>query len=247
MLDASLPTVAFIVANAVGGLNTGVWAALGIALLVFALRLARRESVQQAISGLFGVAIAVAIAVASGQARDYFVLGIVRNLGIGVLLFGSILVRRPLVGVIAEFLAPSHLGALAGHRLPTLRRRTGQAAATPTARTAPVRGEPDPEPDRPWREDAQLVRAYIWLTVLWGAVFLLRGAVQFVLYQFSAEDITALGTVSLVLGLPVTAAEILVTLWVMARLHRHRVPAEPVVPAGEEPVEGGERRPGPVG
>ncbi len=247
MLDASLPTVAFIVANAVGGLNTGVWAALGIALLVFALRLARRESVQQAISGLFGVAIAVAIAVASGQARDYFVLGIVRNVGIGVLLLGSIPFRRPLVGVIAEFLAPSHLGALAGHRLPALRRRSRQAGATPRVPTAPVRGEPDPEPDRPWREDARLVRAYVWLTVMWGAVFLLRSAVQFVLYQFSTEDITALGAVTIVTGLPLTAAEILVTLWVVAGLHRQRVPAEPVAPAGEEPVEGRERRPGPVG
>src|ERR1700709_1223952 len=52
MIDASLPTVAFVVANAIGGLAAGVWAALGIALLIFVLRLVRRESVQQAVSGL---------------------------------------------------------------------------------------------------------------------------------------------------------------------------------------------------
>src|SRR3954451_21895711 len=109
MIDATLPTVAFIVANAFGGLRVGIWTALGVAVLVFLLRIVRRESVQQGISGLVGVGIAVAIAAASGEARDFFVLGILRNAAIGVVLLGSILVRWPLIGVIAEFLAPSHL------------------------------------------------------------------------------------------------------------------------------------------
>src|SRR4051794_41868985 len=42
MVDATLPTLAFIVANGVAGLRTGVWAALVSALLVFLLRLVRR-------------------------------------------------------------------------------------------------------------------------------------------------------------------------------------------------------------
>ena len=46
MVDATVPTIAFIVANGIGGLRPGIWAALGSALLIFALRLARRESVQ---------------------------------------------------------------------------------------------------------------------------------------------------------------------------------------------------------
>jgi hypothetical protein len=231
MLDATLPTIAFIVANAVGGLDTGIWAAVGAALLVFALRLVRRESVQQAVSGLIGVGIAVAIAAASGQARDYFVLGILRNGAVGVVLLGSILFRWPLVGVIAEFLAPSHLGAMASHRMPGLRRRIEQAGATlHLPAPAPARGTPDPEPERHWREDRRMFRAYVWLTVLWGGTFLVRGIVQYVIYQFSEDDVTALGTVSLVLGLPVTAVEILVTLWVVSRLHRHRTP-----PAGPAP------------
>ena len=57
MVDATVPTVAFIVANSQGGLRTGIWAALGAALLIFLLRLVRRESVQQAVSGLFAVGI----------------------------------------------------------------------------------------------------------------------------------------------------------------------------------------------
>jgi hypothetical protein len=232
MLDATVPTVAFIVANAIDGLRTGIWAALGCALLLFLLRLVRRESVQQAVSGLLGVAIAVAIAAASGQARDYFVLGILRNAAVGAVLLGSIAFRRPLVGVIAEFLAPSHLGAMASHRLPGLSRRIEQASAALHHRpVAPVRGEPDPAPERHWRDDPRMLRAYTWLTVLWGGTFVVRAVVQWLLYRVSEDDVTALGTVSLVLGLPVTAVAVVVTLWVVSRLHRHRVPAPPAPPA----------------
>jgi hypothetical protein len=216
MVDASLPTIAFIVANAADGLRTGIWAALGCALLVFVLRLIRRESIQQALSGLIAVAIAVAIAAVSGHARDFFVVGILRNAALAAVLLGSIFFRWPLVGVVAEFLAPSHLGSMATHSLPGLRRRT--VGADPVA----VRPEKDPEPEQHWREDRRLLRAYSWLTVLWGGVFVIRALVQWLLYRVSEEDVTALGTVSLVLGLPVTAVEVLVTLWVVSRLHRHR-------------------------
>jgi hypothetical protein len=237
MLDATLPTVAFIVANALGGLTVGIWTALGVAVLVFLLRIVRRESIQQGLSGLIGVGVAVAIAAFSGHARDFFVLGILRNAAIGVVLMGSILVRWPLVGVIAEFLAPSHLGAMASHRLPGLRRRIDQVSATLHHREAPEEAPggraADPAPERHWRADRRMLRAYSWLTALWGITFLLRVAVQGLLYQ--RNDVELLGTASLVLGLPVTAVELLVTLWVVARLHRHRCPEPQERDAAEEP------------
>jgi hypothetical protein len=228
MVDATLPTLAFIVANSVNGLRTGIFAALGAALLVFLLRLIRRESVQQAVSGLFAVGIAVAIAAASGQARDFFVLGIVRNAAIGVVLLGSIAFRWPLIGVIAEFLAPSHLGTMASHSLPLLRSRIDRARATlhPNREPAidPDTGlrDADPKAEQHWRDDPRMLRAYSWLTLMWGATFLLRVLVQGLLYQ--ANEVELLGTASLLLGLPVTAVEIVVTLWVVSRLHRHRCP-----------------------
>src|SRR3954463_8771254 len=219
MVDSTLPTVAFIVANAVDGLRTGIWGAVAAALLIFVLRLVRRESVQQAVSGLFAVGIAVAIAAYSGQARNFFAFGIVRNAGIALVLLGSIPLRRPLVGVIAEFLAPSHLGSMSGHRLPGIGRGKADDAAV-LAAPVPVRGEPDPDPELHWREDRRLVRAYGWLTLLWGVTFLLRVLVQGVLYQ--ANNVSLLGTTSIVLGLPLTAVDVVVTFWVIARLHRHR-------------------------
>lgn len=225
MVDASVPTIAFIVANAVAGLWAGIWASLGCALLFFLLRLVRRESIQQAVSGLFGVGVAVAIAAVSGQARDYFVLGIVRNAGIGLVLVVSALVRWPLVGVIAEFLAPSHLGGMAGHRLPGLGARFGRRPGVDDEpeRTEPAptgRRAPDPEPERHWRQDRRMVRAYGWLTLMWAATFIARVVVQAPLY--SRNEVGLLGTWSLVLGLPVTAVALVVTLWVVGRLHRHR-------------------------
>lgn len=221
MLDATLPTVAFVVANAVGGLRPGIWAALVAAIGVFVLRLARRQSVQQGVSGLFAVAVAVAIAAKSGEARNFFALGLIRNAGTGLVLLGSILVRWPLVGVIAEFLAPSHLGAMATHSLPSMRgRMTQRGASAEPAPAEPDRTGPDAEPELHWRQDRRMLRAYTWLTVLWGGVFVLRTVVEGVLYL--RDDVELLATSRLVLGLPVTAVELLVTLWVVARLHRHR-------------------------
>ncbi|SDP55944.1 Protein of unknown function [Klenkia soli] len=225
MVDVSLPTVAFVVANGFGGLTVGIWAALGAALLVFGLRLLRKESLQQAFSGLIGVAIAVAIARASGEARDFFVVGLIRNAGLGVLLLGSVLVRWPLVGVAAEFLAPSHLGSMADHSL------KGSLRGRAKARVAEVRAqddeatlrEPDAAPERHWRTDRRMMRVYTWLTLLWAATFVVRAAVQGFLYW--RDEVALLGTSSLVLGLPVTGVALVVTLWAVARLHRHRTTA----------------------
>ncbi|NEK85679.1 DUF3159 domain-containing protein [Blastococcus saxobsidens] len=228
MVDATLPTVAFVVANGIDGLRTGIWAAVISALLVFALRLARKESIQQAVSGLFAVGVAVAIAAASGQARDFFVLGIVRSLVIGVVLLASIPFRWPLVGVAAEFFAPSHVGSMAGHVMPwnRARRAAGTAEVAPVPEPAPPAA--DPEPEQHWRDDPRLLRAYAWLTVLWAATFLLRAGVQWVLYR--ADEVELLGTASVVLGLPLTAVVLVATFWVVARLHRHRAgPPDPAV------------------
>jgi hypothetical protein len=224
MIDATLPTVAFILANSAGGLRVGIWAALGAALLVFLVRLVRRESVQQAFSGLFAVAIAVAIAAKTGEARDFFVLGIVRNTGIGVVLLGSVALRRPLIGYLAEFLAPSHLGGMAAHSLPWLGGGAGRAPAAPAA-DVPTAAEPAAE--RHWRDDPAVLRAYGWLTVLWAGTFLLRVLIQVPLYL--ADEVEALGTASLVLGLPLTAVVGVLTLVVLSRLHRARSKASAVL------------------
>lgn len=104
MIDSGLPVVVFVAANAAAGLSAGIWAALGAGVLLCILRLLRRQSPQQAVGGLFGVAIAAFIAWRMGEARGYFLLGIWRNAVYGGIFLISVLIRRPLIGVIWEFL-----------------------------------------------------------------------------------------------------------------------------------------------
>jgi hypothetical protein len=104
---AAVPPVVFVVVNAVSGLRAAIIAAISSAVVLALYRLVRRQSIQQAITGLFGVVIAALIAARTGQARGYFLLGIWSSFVYGAVFAGSIVVRRPLVGLLWEFLDPS--------------------------------------------------------------------------------------------------------------------------------------------
>jgi hypothetical protein len=127
---AAIPLVVFVIVNAAAGLRTAVIAAVASAVLVAGYRMARRQPVQQALSGLLGVAIAAAIAARTGQARGFFVLGIVSSFGYAALFAASLLVRRPLVGVLWEYLDPAPLPpGQRWHKLRELRRAYDIATA----------------------------------------------------------------------------------------------------------------------
>jgi hypothetical protein len=101
-LETSLPAVAYITVYTVSGQDTDVSAgvALGLALVLTVVRLARRESPRHALSGLVGVALAAFIATRSGRAEDFFLPGLLANAGYAAAFLVSIAVRRPLVGYI---------------------------------------------------------------------------------------------------------------------------------------------------
>ena len=90
----------FVVADAVTGLHTAVALAVGAGAGIALLRLLRKEPVQPALSGLLGVVIAAFIAYQTGDAKDYFLVGIWGSFVLAVVFFASVLLRRPLVGVI---------------------------------------------------------------------------------------------------------------------------------------------------
>ena len=100
LIYASLPSVVFVVADGVTGLHTAVELAVGAGAGIALLRLLRKEPVQPALSGLLGVAIAAFIAYQTGDAKDYFLVGIWGSFVLAVVFFASVLLRRPLVGVI---------------------------------------------------------------------------------------------------------------------------------------------------
>jgi hypothetical protein len=103
----AIPPVVFVVVNAASTLKWAIAAAVGSAVLLAAYRVARRQPVQQALTGLFGVVIASAIAARTGQAKGYFLLGIWSSFVYAGAFAVSLVVRRPVIGLIWEFLDPT--------------------------------------------------------------------------------------------------------------------------------------------
>lgn len=69
-----------------------------------------------------------------------------------------------------------------------------------------------------WRADRRKRRVYFWLAIAWAGLFFARLAVQLPLYL--AGDVTALGTLKLVMGLPLFAPLVAVTWLAVRALHR---------------------------
>jgi hypothetical protein len=106
-LIAAIPTVVFIIVKVASDLRIAIFAAVGSALLLTGYRLVRRQSIQQSLSGLFGVLVAAVIAARTGQARGYFLFGIWTSFLYAVPFVVSIPLRRPLVGLFWEFVDPT--------------------------------------------------------------------------------------------------------------------------------------------
>ena len=99
--DSSLPGLAFVIAYTASGqdLEVAVWAAVVVGAALLAVRLFRRETIQFAVAGFVGVAIAAFIAQKTGKAENFFLPGLLLNLGYALAYLISIVVRWPLVGV----------------------------------------------------------------------------------------------------------------------------------------------------
>ncbi|RUP02163.1 MAG: DUF3159 domain-containing protein [Mycobacterium sp.] len=98
LVYSTLPVVTFVIASSVAGLLAAIGSALAAAALVLLWRLIRRDSLQPALSGFFGVAVCALIAYLVGQSKGYFLLGIWMSLVWAVVFAASIVIRRPLVG-----------------------------------------------------------------------------------------------------------------------------------------------------
>lgn len=208
---ATIPTVVFVAVNIGASLRTAVIAAVGSAVVLALYRLARRQSVLQAASGLVGVVIAAAIAARTGEARNFFLVGILLSFAYGAAFLISMLVRRPLVGLAWEFLDP-----ISRHH-PT------DADVDPA--DAPAEARPA-EP--PWYRHRQLLRAYQWATLSGVVLFMTRGVVQLVLY--SLDETTSLGIVKIVMGYPLWISAVIFSFWIVRRT-RHKLYPPKVEPA----------------
>lgn len=104
LVVGAVPTFAYVIMNAIAGLDAAVVVAVTASAGLIVMRKIRSESIQPAVSGLLGVVVAALIAFYTGSAEGYFLPGIWASLVMAVLFTVSVLVRRPLVGVVWNLL-----------------------------------------------------------------------------------------------------------------------------------------------
>ena len=97
IIDGIIAPIIFVLVNAVAGMPAAGYAGIGVAVGVVMVRLLRRNSLRYAVSGLFGTGFAIALALRSGEAQDYFLPGIISGVATTLLGVISIIVNRPMV------------------------------------------------------------------------------------------------------------------------------------------------------
>ena len=100
LIDSSLPGAVFLIVYVVNGnkLSQAVWAAVVAGGVIAVLRLVRRQSLQQVVSGFVGIAFCAWLASRTGKAEDFYLPGILINVAYAVGLSVSCLVGHPLLG-----------------------------------------------------------------------------------------------------------------------------------------------------
>jgi hypothetical protein len=100
--ESSIPAALFVAVYTLTGQEATVAAIVAVAVgasLTIA-RLIKGQTLQFALSGLFGIALAGFIVAKTGNASDFFLPGILINIGYAAAYFVSILVRWPIMGVL---------------------------------------------------------------------------------------------------------------------------------------------------
>ena len=101
LIDSGLPALIFLVIfNVTKDVQQAAYGALALSLILTIVRLARRETIQHAISGVIGVAICAWLSNRTGKAEDFYLPGLWTNAIYGVVYLVSIIVRWPIIGVI---------------------------------------------------------------------------------------------------------------------------------------------------
>ncbi|MCM3660136.1 DUF3159 domain-containing protein [Georgenia satyanarayanai] len=106
LVESVAPGLVFVVVYLVAGqeLVPPLVASLAVAVVLVVARLVGGTPVTQALGGVVGVVIGVLWAWRSGEAQDYFALGLWTNAVYGAGLLVSTVVRWPLVGVVVALL-----------------------------------------------------------------------------------------------------------------------------------------------
>jgi hypothetical protein len=105
LLESIIPGLTFLtVFSLTGDLAWSVLTPLGMAVVFLLARLVAKSTVQPALIGMAGIAASAAVALVSGRPEDNFILGLwVNGIGFTVMVV-SVLVGRPLIGVVSGLL-----------------------------------------------------------------------------------------------------------------------------------------------
>lgn len=101
LAEVGLPSILFICVYGISrDLSGAIWAAVAVAVVLSAVRLVKRDTLQHALGGLVGVLVCAAVAHFTGQAKGFYLPGVLLNIGEAILFSVSALVRYPIVGVV---------------------------------------------------------------------------------------------------------------------------------------------------
>lgn len=197
--ESALPAAAFVAVYTAGGqeVETAAIVAVAIAVVLGLARILRGQTIQYALGGLFGVAFAGFVATRTGRAEDFFLPGLLANLGWGAAFLISAAVRRPIIGYLAVAIG-------ARPRYPTVQEE-------PACEGESCKAQSD---FRAWRTDPAFVRAATRTTLLWAGLFITRLAVQLPLYF--TDSLVALGTAKIAMGIPLFALGVWIS-WLLMR------------------------------
>lgn len=101
MVETTVPGLVFVAIYTVNrDLKTSAIAALALSVLMGVARLARKDTLKHAFSGVFGVAFGAVFALMSGNAKNFYLPGMLYTLGLAVAYLVSAAAGWPLLGLI---------------------------------------------------------------------------------------------------------------------------------------------------
>ncbi|NLU65766.1 DUF3159 domain-containing protein [Streptomyces sp. HNM0574] len=101
LVETTVPGLVFIGIYTVNAdIKTAALAALGLSALMGVLRLARKDTVKHAFSGVFGVGFGVVFAMMTGNAKDFYLPGMLYTLGLSLTYLITAATGVPLLGLV---------------------------------------------------------------------------------------------------------------------------------------------------
>ncbi|ALE07686.1 potassium ABC transporter [Arthrobacter sp. ERGS1:01] len=99
--ESVLPGLVFLVIFTVSrNLNWSLLASVAVALVFLVMRLVQRTPLTQALAGIAGVALSAVLAMTTGKAENYYLVGFLTNAGYIAAMVVSIAVRWPVLGLL---------------------------------------------------------------------------------------------------------------------------------------------------